>query len=245
VADEAREWVDAYGGASGSDTGGTASGDSSRAKKRYAFRRGEPGKPEDSWTAIQRLADEVQWRAFMDRGRLFYVSDNWLRRQKPRFVISEDDDGIDEINFDIDSGKVSSDVTVTAHAKTFQVPVGCVVQVTEVRHRQRPLSGQVGTPVHLRSRLRDHATRADAEATRTRSRSRAGADRKAATATSATGGSPARPNRGRRQGERGELPEEPVARGSTRGRRELLPRPDQAAESGHAVRLFALGLLRL
>jgi hypothetical protein len=129
VADEAREWVEAYGGASGSDTGGTAGGDSSRAKKRYAFRRGEPGKPEDSWTAIQRLAGEVQWRAFMDRGRLFYVSDNWLRRQKPRFVISEDDDGIDEINFDIDSGKVSSDVTVTAHAKTFQVPVGCVVQV--------------------------------------------------------------------------------------------------------------------
>jgi hypothetical protein len=129
VAGEAREWVEAYGGASGSDTGGTAAGDSSRAKKKYAFRRGEPGKPEDSWTAIQRLADEVQWRAFMDRGRLFYVSDDWLRRQKPRFIISEDDDGIDEINFDIDSGKVSSDVTVTAHAKTFQVPVGCVVQV--------------------------------------------------------------------------------------------------------------------
>jgi hypothetical protein len=129
VATEARAWIEAYGGASGSDTGGAAGGDSSRAKKKYAFRRGEPGKPEDSWTAIQRLAEEVGWRAFMDRGRLFYVSDDWLRRQKPRFIISEDDDGIDEINFDIDSGKVTSDVTVTAHAKTFQVPVGCVVQV--------------------------------------------------------------------------------------------------------------------
>jgi cell wall-associated NlpC family hydrolase len=131
AASEAQEWLDAYGGASGSDTGGTSSSGSSRAKKRYAFRRGEPGKPEDSWTAIQRLAEEVQWRAFMDRGRLFYVSDDWLRRQKPRFIISEDDDGVDEINFDIDSGKVSSDVTVTAHAATFQVPVGCVVQVRE------------------------------------------------------------------------------------------------------------------
>ena len=50
---------EAYGGASGSDTGGAAGGDSSRAKKKYAFRRGEPGKPEDSWTAIQRLAEEV------------------------------------------------------------------------------------------------------------------------------------------------------------------------------------------
>jgi hypothetical protein len=88
-ADEARAWVDAYGGASGSDTGGTAGRGSSRAKKKYAFRRGEPGKPEDSWTAIQRLADEVQWRAFMDRGRLYYVSDDWLMRQKPRFVVSE------------------------------------------------------------------------------------------------------------------------------------------------------------
>jgi hypothetical protein len=52
-------------------------------------------------------------------------------RQKPRFVVSESDDGIDEINFDIDSGKVRSDVTVTAHADTFQVPVGCVVEVTD------------------------------------------------------------------------------------------------------------------
>ena len=49
---------------SGSDAGGTAARGSSKSKKKYEFRRGEPGKPEDSWTAIQRLAEEVRWHAF-------------------------------------------------------------------------------------------------------------------------------------------------------------------------------------
>jgi len=131
VADEARKWLDAYGGASGSDTGGTASRGSSRSKKKYEFRRGEPGKPESSWDAIQRLADEVAWHAFMDRGRLYYVSDDWLMRQKARYIIDEDDDGVQEINFDIDSGKVSSDVQVSARAEVFDVPVGCVIAIRE------------------------------------------------------------------------------------------------------------------
>jgi hypothetical protein len=130
-AGEAERWVHAYGGASGNDSGGTAKRDTPRGKKKYEFRRGEPGKREDSWTAIQRLAEEVAWHAFMDRGRLYYVSDDYLIRQKARFIVDEADDGVLEINFDIDSGKVSSDVSVIARAALFQVPVGCVVGVED------------------------------------------------------------------------------------------------------------------
>lgn len=130
-ADEAKAWVDAYGGAAGSDTGGTAARGSAREKKKYEFRRGEPGKREDSWTAIGRLADEVAWHAYMDRGTLHYVSDDWLMRQKARYIVSEDDDGIQEINFDIDTGKVSSDVTVSARADAFDIPVGCVMALRD------------------------------------------------------------------------------------------------------------------
>lgn len=131
VRDEAQKWVDAYGGASGTDTGGSSRTDSARSRKRYQFRRGEPGKPEDSWTAIQRLASEVGWHAFMDRGRLYYVSDDWLRRQKPRYVIDENDDGVQGIDFDVDTGRKVTECTVTARAAMTTIPVGSLIRLRE------------------------------------------------------------------------------------------------------------------
>lgn len=127
VRDEAEKWIEAYGGASGGDTGGT----SGRGGKlmRYEFKRGEPGRKEDSWTAIQRLAEEVNWAAFTDKGKLYFVSEDKLMKSRARYRISEDDEGVNWIDFDVDSGKPASEITVSARGELLDVPVGCVVRV--------------------------------------------------------------------------------------------------------------------
>jgi|tagenome__1003787_1003787.scaffolds.fasta_scaffold20987826_6 hypothetical protein len=127
---EADRWLGAYGGASGTDSGGTT--DTTVTRKKYEFARGVPGKSEDSWTAIQRLATEVQWRAFMDAGTLYFISEDRLLAARARYVISEDDDGINGIDFDIDQGKVSGEVRVSVRTEVFDIPVGSVVAIEDM-----------------------------------------------------------------------------------------------------------------
>lgn len=128
---EADAIIEAYGGASGTDTGGTTTTETT-VRKKYEFARGLPGQPEDSWTAIQRLATEVRWRAFMDAGTLYFVSEERLLKARARYVISEDDDGINSIDFDIDQGKVSGEVRVSLRTELYDVPVGSVLAIREM-----------------------------------------------------------------------------------------------------------------
>lgn len=129
-ADEAQDWLDAYGGASGVDTGG--SGTAAPGRKRYEFARGEPGKREDSWTCIQRLAQEVNWRAFMDQGTLYFVSQDRLIAARASYVVSEDTDGVNWIDFDIDQGKAISEASVSARTDLFDVRIGSVMAVRDM-----------------------------------------------------------------------------------------------------------------
>jgi hypothetical protein len=119
---EAVDWVRAYG----------ASGDEGAAsftrRKRYPFTRGQNGKKEDSWTAIQRLAQEVNWRAFMWRGTLYYMSEEDLYAQYPRMLLIEGEDGVDQIDYDYDTGKTLGECTVTGRFNRWIAPPGsCVV----------------------------------------------------------------------------------------------------------------------
>jgi hypothetical protein len=107
---EADRIIDAFGGSSAAPTGPASDpGQSSR----FQFRRGEPGKPEDSWTAMGRLAKEVEWRRFMRRGVLWYVSDEWLLRRPPRLVLSRTSDGVQKIEFETDAGLPTSAASLT------------------------------------------------------------------------------------------------------------------------------------
>lgn len=124
VADEADAWIEAYGGASG---GGTVT-----IAKRYEFSRGQPGKREDSWTAIARLAEEVNWRAFTDQGRLYFVAEDYLMKSQARYTLSEDDEGVNGIDFDLDAGKDVTELSVSVIADLFQVRVGSVVRVEKL-----------------------------------------------------------------------------------------------------------------
>lgn len=120
---EAVAFVRAYGGT------GKNGGNSFTRFQRFAFTRGYNGKREDSWSCIQRLARDVNWRAFMWRGALYYMSEEDLFAQQPRMHLRAGVDGVDWIDWDYDTGKVLSECTVTCRFNRWIAPPGTVVVV--------------------------------------------------------------------------------------------------------------------
>ena len=102
-------------------------------KAPYQFRRGGTGgERENTWTCLQRLADEVQWRCFMSEGSLYFISEDQLMKAAPKLVLSETTPGIVSVDFDIDNGKVRSEVTVTCRASRWIAAPGAVVQLNDL-----------------------------------------------------------------------------------------------------------------
>lgn len=101
----------------------------------YQFTRGEIDAQtgnitrENTWKCVQRLADEVQWRAFMVSGTFYFISDERLFQSRPRMVIDETTEGVQWIDGDFDIGKKSSEVTVTCTIAKWTAPPGSVVQI--------------------------------------------------------------------------------------------------------------------
>lgn len=94
----------------------------------YEFHRGGPGhRGEDSWQAILRLAEEVHWFAFTVGYTVYFISQKDLYTSKPIATIDHDTPGIENIDFQFDTGKILSQAQVTAHAMRWQVDPGAVV----------------------------------------------------------------------------------------------------------------------
>jgi cell wall-associated NlpC family hydrolase len=94
----------------------------------YQFRRGGTGGvPEDSWTCLQRLAQEVNWRCFAQAGAVYFASDATLMRTQPQMKLTEDSPGVATINFDLDSGKPLAEATITCRAARWAGAPGTVV----------------------------------------------------------------------------------------------------------------------
>jgi hypothetical protein len=128
--DEARAFISAYGGGDGET--GTLDVTQTR-KLPYQFRRGDTdGTREDSWVCLNRLAEEVKWRCFMSAGACYFVSETQLLKAKPRLVLSEDNPAVLGIDFDVDSGKPVSEVTISARANRWVAAPGAVVELRDV-----------------------------------------------------------------------------------------------------------------
>jgi hypothetical protein len=102
----------------------------------YQYYRGIPPsdgskkwEKENSWDCIQRLSDEVNWRAFFVSGTFYYMSEPRLFQSKPRMIIDESSPGIDWINFDYDQGKETAEVLVQCRMGRWDAPMGSVVQI--------------------------------------------------------------------------------------------------------------------
>jgi hypothetical protein len=95
--------------------------------KHYSFRI---QKDENYWEGIQRLAEEVNWRAFMSGGVFYYVSEEDLyQTQRPRYRFSEDDDGIVGIDFDWNHRKRVGRATATIRINRWAIPPGTTVLI--------------------------------------------------------------------------------------------------------------------
>jgi hypothetical protein len=118
---EAREWVDAFGG--GEAEGGSTS---TTVTEPYIF---EVHKNEDYWTAIKRLAKEVNWRAFFSAHRFFFIDEIELFRGMVRLAIERDTPGVEKVGFRFGLNRPATEVTVTALANRWTPPPGSVVTI--------------------------------------------------------------------------------------------------------------------
>lgn len=98
----------------------------------YQFMRGgtDPNNA-NSWDCLQNLAHQVNWRCFMNQGALYFISDDDLIAAKPRLILSESDEGVLGLDFDIDQGKKVEEVRLTARASRWTAAPGSVVVLND------------------------------------------------------------------------------------------------------------------
>lgn len=112
-----------------------AKSDASGTPEPYEFSRGTvaaegvEAEKEDSWSAIRRLADEVQWRAFIVADVLYYGTDQAILKQAPRYTIRERTAGIETIDWTLDEGLKAQSCTLTCLAERWAAPPGTVVRL--------------------------------------------------------------------------------------------------------------------
>lgn len=122
-AEQAGEWVSAYGG--GSEVSETL---------RYPF---EEKEKEDHWELGGRLAEQVNWRWFESAGWIYLIAEPTLFKSHTRLLISDSTPGVLDTSIGGDEGKSHEEVTVEANAKAWSAPPGSCVQL----RRHGPANG--------------------------------------------------------------------------------------------------------
>jgi cell wall-associated NlpC family hydrolase len=88
---------------------------------------------EDSWTCIQRLASEIQWRAFVVRNTFYFISEEALIKSGPIREVSEfpENNGIDWIDYEKDEGQAFQSGKVVCRANAWDILPGSMIEVTD------------------------------------------------------------------------------------------------------------------
>lgn len=119
---EARAFVAAYNGQSGS-----SSGRSFEINKRYRFTRLAN---ESTWACLARLVEPVNWRRFEANGKVYFAAENDLINAKPRMRVREKTPGIlNGLDYDYQSGRKTQEVTFACRLAKWKAPPGTVVAV--------------------------------------------------------------------------------------------------------------------
>jgi cell wall-associated NlpC family hydrolase len=106
---EAEDWLAAWTGQVTPDQSLGASGSG----QGYEFSRGVG---ETSWGCVKRLADELQWRAFVRGTTVLFSPDSALLAQPTSMRLHETLPGVEVIDFDWDAGKHAARATCTIEA---------------------------------------------------------------------------------------------------------------------------------
>jgi hypothetical protein len=99
--------------------------------KQYRFMRGYPDGPkgENSWDAMTRLAEQVQWRLYTAASVVIFVSDDLLITT-PASLVLHDPLGeglIDRPTYDWDHGKRVAEMGLQVHARRWELVPGSIV----------------------------------------------------------------------------------------------------------------------
>lgn len=89
-------------------------------------------KPENTWDCYQRLADEVDWRAFFVSGAFYWISEDDLFKQLPLATISEFQRGVNGIGGNYDRAKKSATISIRVEVGRWSVPPGSVVVLKDM-----------------------------------------------------------------------------------------------------------------
>jgi hypothetical protein len=127
--DQAEKVLEAWGGAVEGIVGsGADSASSVTAYKRYEYK---VDKKETYWDAIQRMAEEVRWRAFFsfkdNRPTFYYIREDRLMKAKALYWVSEDTPGVINIDFEQNYRKAAQKATITCRIDRWQAPPGTII----------------------------------------------------------------------------------------------------------------------
>jgi hypothetical protein len=93
--------------------------------------------------ALQRLADEVRWRCFIDGRNVFYfVSDDQLMRSRPLYLVDRETQGVRSVTFDMEVGRRTviykgrrerkpSEATLRVRMGRWAAPPGSVIELAD------------------------------------------------------------------------------------------------------------------
>ena len=88
--------------------------------------------PESSWDCIQRLAQEVQWRAFFVSGTFYYISEDLLFKSQPAAVLNEFSSGVISLDGDYDEGSKVATMNLVCEMNRWAAPPGSIIQLVDM-----------------------------------------------------------------------------------------------------------------
>lgn len=118
---EARKWVKAWSGTAGSETSGEGT-----YVKSFQYAR---DKNENSWDCMQRLAEEVGWRAFIVGRSFYFMSEEQLYERRVRHLVKPDDGAAVSLTTDMDWGKPYNEAELVVMLGRWDAPPGSVIEL--------------------------------------------------------------------------------------------------------------------
>ncbi len=90
-------------------------------------------KKQSYWEALTQMAEDRQWRLFVNEGTVWFGSDQWLGSQKAGVdIIEEADASIQSIDFELDSGKKAETATINCFARRWYSHPGEPVYISDL-----------------------------------------------------------------------------------------------------------------
>lgn len=100
--------------------------------KPKTYHRGQKHTPEDSWSMLQRMAGEVNYRCFVVGDILYFLNDKRLLGSESRLSLNRGTEGVAQLDFDIDVGQRVNKVTLVIDVKAWSTPPGSVISLHDV-----------------------------------------------------------------------------------------------------------------